>query len=112
MRCSIADVSRKHGRETARSERIEQRLNALSASQSKTEAALRAAEADRDAFRRDVELIEDHILGLLEPAAEGSEGALDLSGRTILYVGGRQHQVPRLKEVIERAGGRLLHPHC
>jgi len=109
LRGVLADVNRKLGRETARRERLEQRLNALSASQSKTEAALRAAEADRDAFRRDVELIEDHILGLLEPAAEGSEGALDLSGRTILYVGGRQHQIPRLNEVIERAGGSFLH---
>jgi hypothetical protein len=109
LRGVIAEVNRKLGQETARRERLEQRLNAMSTSLAKAEAALRAAEADRDAFRRDVELIEDHILGLLEPAAEGGEGALELSGRTILYVGGRQHQVPQLKEVIERAGGSFLH---
>jgi hypothetical protein len=109
LRGVIAEINRKLGLETARRERLEQRLNALSAGRSKTEAALRVAEADRDAFRRDVELIQDHILALLGQNAGGSEGALDLSGRTILYVGGRQHQVPQLKALIERAGGRFLH---
>jgi uncharacterized protein DUF2325 len=109
LRGVIAEVNRKLGQETARRERLEQRLNAISVIQSKTEAALRAAESDRDAFRRDVELIEDHVLGLLEPAADGGEGAPDLSGRTILYVGGRQHQIPQLKALIERAGARFLH---
>jgi hypothetical protein len=55
-----------------------------------------------------VELIEDHVLGLLEPAADGGDGALDLTGRTILYVGGRQHQVPQFKALVERAGARFL----
>jgi hypothetical protein len=109
LRGVIAEINRKLGQETARRERLEQRLTALSVSQSKSEAALRAAEADRDAFRRDVEVIENHILALLGQDADRNDGALDLSGRTILYVGGRQHQVPQLKALIERAGGRFLH---
>lgn len=109
LRSVIAEINRKLGQETTRRERLEQRLNAMSANLAKTEAALHAAEGDRDAFRRDVELIEDHVLGLLESSVEGSDSALQLSGRTILYIGGRQHQVPQLKEVIERAGGSFLY---
>jgi septal ring factor EnvC (AmiA/AmiB activator) len=63
LRRVIAEVNRRLGQETARRERLEQRLNALSARLTKTEAALQTAEGDRDAFRRDVELIEDHVIG-------------------------------------------------
>jgi Uncharacterized protein conserved in bacteria (DUF2325) len=108
LRTVITEVSRKLGQETARRERLEQRLNATSAGLTKTEAALQMAEADRDAFRRDVELIEDHVIRLLEPAT-GGEGTLDLSGRTVLYVGGRAHQIPQLKAIAERTGARFLH---
>ena len=109
LRSVIGEVNRKLGQETARRERLEQRLNAISASLTSTEAALHRAEGERDAFRRDVELIEEHIIRLLEPLAGDSEDTLDLSGRTILYVGGRKHQIPQFKALIERAGARFLH---
>ena len=44
---------------------------------------------------------------LLEP--EPSAAAPVLSGMTILYVGGRAHQVPQLKALVERTGARFLH---
>lgn len=109
LRSVIAELNKKLGQETARRERLEQRLTAMSASLKRTEAALRAAEGDRDAFRRDIELIEDHIIRLLEPVTNGGDETLDLSGRTILYVGGRKHQIPQLKALVERIGGRFLH---
>jgi hypothetical protein len=109
LRSVIAEVNRKLGQETARRERLEQRVTAMSAALNKTEAALRAAEGERDAFRRDIELIEGHIIGVLEPATNDSEGTLDLSGRTILYVGGRTHQIPQFKALVERTGARFLH---
>jgi hypothetical protein len=34
---------------------------------------------------------------------------LNLSGITLLYVGGRANQIPRLKALVERAGARFLH---
>ncbi|MGP0088406.1 MAG: DUF2325 domain-containing protein [Xanthobacteraceae bacterium] len=108
LRSVVAEVNRKLGQETARRERLEQRLNAMSATLKKTETALQMAEADRDAFRRDIELIENHVIRLLEPGTN-DEGTLDLCGRTILYVGGRTHQIPQLRALVERAGGRFLH---
>jgi hypothetical protein len=36
-------------------------------------------------------------------------GALDLHGLAVLYVGGRAHQAPQLKSLVERTNGRFLH---
>jgi hypothetical protein len=109
LRGVAAEVSRRLGQETARRERLEQRLTALSSTLQSTEAALRAAASDSDAFRRDLELIEDHVIRLLQPEALDGSGALDLSAQAILYVGGRTHQIPQFKALVERAGGRFLH---
>jgi hypothetical protein len=64
LRNVVAEVNRKLGQETARRERLEQRMNAISARLTMTQAALQTAEGDRDAFRRDVELIKDHLIEL------------------------------------------------
>jgi Uncharacterized protein conserved in bacteria (DUF2325) len=45
--------------------------------------------------------------GLVQPQTDGAP--LDLSGRTVLYVGGRANQIPQLKAIVERTGARLLH---
>ena len=105
----IAELNRKLGQETARRERLEQRLTATSAAVQNTEAALRRVEGERDAFSLDLEVIEDHMVGLLQSGADEGADLLDLSGRTILYVGGRAHQIPRLKALVERTGARFLH---
>jgi hypothetical protein len=106
-RSVIADLNRKVGQETTRRERLEQRLSAMSATMKKTEAACQAAEGERDALRREIESLEDHIAGLLAPAA--GDAALELSARAILYVGGRPNQIPQLKALVERTGARFLH---
>jgi hypothetical protein len=108
-RSVIADLNRTLGQETARRERLEQRLTAMSESMRKMEAVFQAAQGERDALRREIELIEDHIVGLIEPATGDGEAAPELSARTILYVGGRPHQIPQLKALVERTGARFLH---
>jgi hypothetical protein len=105
----VADLNRKLGQETTRRERLEQRLSAMSATMKKTVAALQTAEGERDALRRELESLEDHIAGLLQPAAGDGETALELSERTMLYVGGRPNQIPQLKALVERTGARFLH---
>lgn len=109
LRTVIADVNAKLGQETARRERLEQRVNAVSATLQATEAALKVAEAVRDAAIRDIEVIEDHVLRMLEPDGVDRDSALDLGGRTILYVGGRAHQIPQMKALVERTGACFLH---
>ena len=105
----IAELNRKLGQETTRRERLEQRLNAMSDGMRTLEASFQAVQGERDALRREIELLEDHIAGLLQPAGGDGEAALDLSTRTILYVGGRPHQIPQLKALVERTGARFLH---
>jgi hypothetical protein len=73
----------------------------------KTAEALQTAQGERDALRREIESLEDHIAAVLQPAS--SEPALELSARTILYVGGRPNQIPQLKALVERTGARFLH---
>ena len=105
----IAELNRKLGQETTRRERLEQRLNAMSDGMRTLEASFQAVQGERDALRREIESLEDHIAGLLQPATGDGEAALDLSTRTILYVGGRPHQIPQLKALVERTGARFLH---
>ena len=108
-RSVIADLNRTLGQETARRERLEQRLTAMSESMRKMEAVFQAAQGERDSLRRELESLEDHIAGLLQPATDEGEAALELSARTILYVGGRPNQIPQLKSLVERTGARFLH---
>ena len=105
----IADLNRKLGQETTRRERLEQRLNAMSDGMRTLEASFQAVQGERDALRREIESLEDHIAGLLQPATGDGKAALDLSTRTILYVGGRPNQIPQLKALVERTGARFLH---
>jgi hypothetical protein len=106
LRGVIAELNRKLGQEVARRE---QRLRTTSADLQKTEATLQRTMTERDALAREVVSIEDHVVGLLEPAAAGNQGTPEFFGRTILYVGARVHQIPQFKALVERMGARFLH---
>jgi uncharacterized protein DUF2325 len=105
----IAEMNRKLGHEVARRERLEQRLSTTSAALQKMEATLQRTMTERDALAREVESIEDHAVGLLEPTIADNKGTTAFSGRTILYVGARVHQIPQFKALVERMGARFLH---
>lgn len=109
LRDLIADLNRKLGQETTRRRHLDQRLNSLAASLKQAEAAAQAAERERDALQRELDSIEDHVFGFPGPSTEGGKAALDLTGRTILYVGGRPRQIPQLKALVERSGAQFLH---
>jgi hypothetical protein len=103
---AILDLERRLDCETARRERFENRLGAALRAQAQAESARRDAVRECEDLRRELALAEAQISGFL--AAEAPV-ALQLRGAQVLYVGGRAHQVPELKAVIERAGGALLH---
>jgi hypothetical protein len=109
LRGVIAEMNRKLGQEVARRERLEQRLSTTSAALQKMEATLQRTTTERDALAREAESIEDHVVGLLESATAGDNGTPEFSGRTILYVGARVHQIPQFKALVERTGARFLH---
>ena len=105
----IRDLNRKLSRETARRERSEQRAGELAATLKAKEDALEASRRQQDATLRELETVEAHLAAFGEPEVGGLRNTVDLPGVTILYVGGRAHQVPQLKGLIERVGGRFLH---
>jgi Uncharacterized protein conserved in bacteria (DUF2325) len=108
LRGVMAEMNRKLGQEVARRQRLEQRLSTTSAALQKMEATLQRTMTERDALAREVESIEDHVVGLLEPSTAGN-GTPEFFGRTILYVGARVHQIPQFKALVERTGARFLH---
>jgi Uncharacterized protein conserved in bacteria (DUF2325) len=94
-------------REIASRERLERRV------QSATLAAAQAERAQRDlrdaceGLRRELTLLETQLNDWL--AEDNNSRTPKLSGAQVLYVGGRAHQVPQLRAVVERAGGALLY---
>jgi hypothetical protein len=105
---AIADLAKRLAHETARSERSEQHASELSVTLKDSEEALRKSRMDCDSYRQELDNIEQQLTTLLK-RDDGSGASIELSGLTVLYVGGRPHQIPLLKDIIERAGGRFLH---
>jgi len=105
----IRDLNGRLSRETARRERNERRVAELAATLNAREAALDSACGQSAAMRRELETVERHLATFGQPEAHDLAPAIDLAGATVLYVGGRAHQVPQLKGVIERLGARFLH---
>lgn len=70
---------------------------------------MRETRLERDAYRQELDEVERQLAALLKPDSDGAPDSLELSGLTLLYVGGRPHQIPQLRHMIEHAGGRLLH---
>jgi hypothetical protein len=105
----VRDLDKRLSRETARRERSEQRSAELAASLKARDIALGATQHEHAAMRRELETVEAHLAALTQVGAGDVDEAVDLSDATVLYVGGRTHQVPQLKSLIERLGARFLH---
>jgi hypothetical protein len=105
LKDTIADLNDRLSRETARRERLEQRLAGFESSA----AARRRAETERDSIREELEAMERQVAVLLDGDNREAAPEVDLGGATILYVGGRANQLPRFKMLVEQAGGQLIH---
>ena len=105
---ALADEKRLRD-EVARRERAETQLGTLAAKHDEMARRLQGAEQELEALRSELRSTESQIATLLPTVGEAPTGAVDLSGLTILYVGGRTHQIPRLKGFVERVNGKFLH---
>lgn len=104
---ALIDLDRRLSREVVRRERLEGRLEAATLALSQAERARRDAEGECEKLRQELSLLETQISAWF--GEEESTLAPELSGAQVLYVGGRAHQVPQLKAMVERAGGRFLY---
>jgi len=109
----VAEREARLAREQKRSERLERRLEAASAERDEAKRAREASERSAEMLRAEFAALDGQIGALLgRIGGDGSDeerAALDLREQTVLYVGGRAHQTPQLKSLVERVNGRFLH---
>jgi hypothetical protein len=103
---AVADLTRRLGREAAARERLERRIAALTQAVDDGEEGRRRVERERDSLQQALDAIEARLGADLD---REEADRLDLDGMHLLYVGGRAHQIPRLRTLVERSGGRFLH---
>jgi hypothetical protein len=105
----IRDLQGRLAREIARGDRVERRFNEASALSSAKDRTLQRLKEELEATRHELTLAESHLDEVVGQPRPAPEMVLNLSGITLLYVGGRANQIPRLKALVERAGARFLH---
>jgi hypothetical protein len=103
----IVDLRKRLDNEVKRRERAERRASELAVSRSEADRNRLALERDLEGLRGELQAAEAGLADLAEPGEQ--DDALDLSGITILYVGGRPHQIVRLRSLVERAFGQFVH---
>ncbi len=109
LTAALADRDRRLAQESMRRERLEQRLEAVLADRDEAKRAHQRSEQACATLRSELALTELQIETLLRQDDGDTAGALNLRGLTLLYVGGRAHQTPQLKSLVERTNGRFVH---
>jgi len=104
----IADLGRRLESETLRRERVERRLEGIAAARREADRLLEREARECHTLRAELASLEARLAALMQPET-GRQELLQLSGATILYVGGLHHQVAQLRALVEQAGGALLH---
>lgn len=105
----IADLNRRLSGLEAHSRKLQGRLDGASAALRQAQEARRDAEAACIEMRSELDHAGSRLASVLGTEPVGDDSALDLSGVTLLYVGGRAHQMPSLRALIERSAGHFLH---
>jgi hypothetical protein len=99
----VADLKHRLDRETARRQRLEQRLADAGDAARHCEARAGAAETLAASAQRELAMLER-----VQAAAETSRPAVTLPPHRILYVGGRPGGVDQMRAMVKAAGGVLL----
>jgi hypothetical protein len=106
---ALAERDRRLARETARRERLEERLGNLAAERDDAVRTRDQAVTEREALRQELASVESRIAMLAPSDDDATITSAALNGLTLLYVGGRAHQIPQLRHLVELANGQLLH---
>lgn len=104
----VADLRKQLDAELRRRDRAERRAETLTLARARSDDARLAGEQELAALRGELEAAEARLSALAAADSE-AESDLDLTGVTILYVGGRPHQVARLRLLVEQSSGELIH---
>jgi hypothetical protein len=102
----IVDLRKLLDREMRRREKAEKRAEELGQTSQRAERARGAMTEELATLRGEIDALEAQLAGELP---EAGEERFDLAGATLLYVGGRPHQVARLRMIVERASGCFIY---
>jgi hypothetical protein len=105
----IADLRRRLALEVATRERADQRLVAVMSERDAERNQRHALERREQELRQEVEAAERSLTDLFSTTPAEDEPPGQLSGATLLYVGGREHLVPQLRKLADRWNVTLLH---
>jgi hypothetical protein len=105
----IDDLNRRLLALEVHSRKQQERLATQTASLKQAQGAQRQAEAESAEMRGELELANARIADVLTPDPAAAGKSLDLSELALLYVGGRAHQVPSLRALVERSAGQFIH---
>lgn len=108
---ALAERDKRLSEEIGRRIALTRRVDKLSADLAEASRARQLAQGDRDALAAELAAAEQQIARFMPAETqEPQKGpALDLHELCILYVGGRNHQIPQIKGLVEGTSGRFLH---
>lgn len=107
LRGLIGDLERRLSADSRRRAAVEERLAAAQAALAQEHAVRLAAEAERDAMRRELAAVETALAPVAESGGARPETCLE--GVRLLYVGGRPNQMAPMRDAAERLGVAFLH---
>lgn len=105
----IADLESRLAIELAARARIDRRLQSACSELEDERHQRTALEETASALRRELEVAEQALADILDPPSACPAPTRDLGGITVLYVGGRAHQVSQLRRLAEQCNASLLH---
>jgi len=105
----LADLRRQLELERTARNKSERRLQDLNARFETERRRLRLLEEEDRTLREELELAELSLTERLSDLHTARAPSPTLPGTTLLYVGGRAHQIAQLRALAEQAGGSFLH---
>jgi hypothetical protein len=108
LRQLVAELERRLAHETRRGVVLGERLIETRATLAAERSARSKAERDCRALQQELDAIDASVAAQCNQVTSAVEQP-QLSGVTLLYVGGRPHQVAHLRAVAEHSGVRFLH---
>lgn len=115
LRKKTAELEARLKVERGEHEALEAQWRVAEAARRETERRIQALTDDNDSLRREMRLAEARLAGMTPALTDGLGGCdascrdLDLCGRCILVVGGRNQHVPHLRQIVEASNGTFAH---
>ena len=105
----VGDLRRRLEAEKAGREKLDRRLSSLTAKCDDERKRRCRLEEGEQRLRQELEAAELSLSAQLAEPGRQSEPPMRLLQTTVLYVGGRAHQIAQLRILTERMGGTFLH---